>query len=174
VADVRGDDDEQGEGEQRDPPGGREQHGRDVDAAPAKVSAQSSRTIAVAKSASPMPSSRRRLAARDSPMRELLGHSRISASTPTTRYGSRHRAAPATADSSAPREIPRPTLVPHTAVAWVWRGASGKSLARIASPHASTAAPPNPSTTRAAMNTADPVAAKQPSAPVASAAKPVR
>ena len=78
--------------------------------------------------------------ARDSPIREMLGHSRISASAPTTKYGSRHRCAPATADSSAPRVIPRPTLVPQTAVAWVRLRASGKSWARIARPQASTAA----------------------------------
>ena len=87
-------------------------------------------------------------------------------------YGPRQWAAPTAADSTAPTVIPSPTLVPHTAVAWVRRRGSVKSWARIARPQASTAAPPTPSSTRPATNPTASQATPHATAPIAIATSP--
>ena len=123
-------------------------------------------------SATPGTSTRRGVAAADSPSPRWLSGARASASTAVTAYDARQWSLPNAVASSTPAVMPTPRAAPHAAVARArsWPGAV--EWASTARPHARTAAPPMPWTTRDATKTPVSVATRQPRAPRAVTTRP--
>ena len=137
------------------------------------VSAETSSVIAATSRTRPGTSIRRGSVADDSPIRTRLGHSRSSATTPTTAYDSRQPDPKSRAAARiAPAVMPRPTLAPQMEVACTRAGPGAKSWASTARPQANTAAPPTPSTTRAATNSTGSCDTAQTRAPTPMAPRP--